>query len=221
LFERKSGAMYRMFQGIGTMDGDSTASVIYLSLLLLSLGAWALVEYRARLGEMARVAAAWGLIFLAVAAGYGLWRDLRDSIVPRQSANADSVAIPRAEDGHYYVDLVVNGRDITLMADTGATNIVLSQDDAAGLGIDMEGLRYLGTAMTANGQVRTARVVLGSLTLGPFADSDVTAFVTDGDMDGSLLGMDYLGRFDIALQNDEMLHEPQPRPAVSTARGRR
>ncbi len=186
------------------MSSDSTASVIYLSLLLLALGGWALVEYRARMGEMLRVAAAWGMIFLAVAAGYGIWGDMRHKIMPQQMVMGEVVAIPRAQDGHYYVGLSVNGAPITMLADTGASGIVLSQADAADLGIDLGQLRYLGTAMTANGPVRTARVTLDNIVLGPFTDQNVTAFVNEGDMDGSLLGMDYLGRFDIALTGNQM-----------------
>lgn len=186
------------------MDGDNIASFLYLALLLAALGGWALVEYRARLGEMMRVAAAWGLIFLAVAAGYGIWGDLRRDILPAQSVEAGRVIIPRAQDGHYYLDLDINGRAITMMADTGASGIVLSRADAQALGIDLANLRYLGTAMTANGEVRTARVTLDRITLGPFLDENVTAFVNEGEMDGSLLGMEYLGRFNIALVDDQM-----------------
>jgi aspartyl protease family protein len=186
------------------MNVDNFASVLYLALLLAALGGWALVEYRARLGEMCRVAAAWGLIFLAVAAGYGIWGDLRRDILPTQSMQAGSVLIPRAQDGHYYLGLNINGADITLMADTGASGIVFSKADAQSLGIDLADLRYLGTAMTANGEVRTARVTLDNITLGPFSDANVTAFVNDGEMDGSLLGMEYLGRFNISLVDNQM-----------------
>lgn len=186
------------------MSGDTTASVIYLSLLLLALGGWALVEYRARMGEMMRVAAAWGLIFLAVAAGYGIWGDLRRDVLPVLTVDAGRVGIARAADGHYYLPLEINQVPLTLMADTGASGIVLSQQDAADLGIDLAALRYLGTAMTANGTVRTARVTLDRITLGPFVDTGVTAYVNEGAIDGSLLGMDYLGRFDIALVDNQM-----------------
>lgn len=186
------------------MSGDSYGSLIYLALMLAALGGWALVEYRARMGEMMRVAAAWGLIFLAVAAGYGIWSDLRGNILPSQSVQAGSVLIPRAQDGHYYLGLNINGAEISMMADTGASGIVFSKADAQSLGIDLGSLRYLGTAMTANGEVRTARVTLDSITLGPFTDANVTAFVNEGEMDGSLLGMEYLGRFNISLVDNQM-----------------
>lgn len=185
------------------MRGDMTGQLIYLGLLLIALGAWVLVEYRARMGAMLRVAAAWGLIILGLMAGYGLWSDLRGTLF--QTETAQSVAIPRAKDGHYYPQLTVNGASLTFMADTGASGIVLSQADAKTLGIDTANLDFRGSANTANGTVRTARVMLDALTFGPFQDADVSAYVTDGAMDGSLLGMDYLGRFSITIAADEMV----------------
>lgn len=186
------------------MSAENTASLIYLLLLLMAVGGWALVEYRARLGEMARTAAAWAMIFLGVAAGYGLWGDLRGDILPTAKIEEGRVTIARAQDGHYYLDLVINGQSITFMADTGASGIVLTKEDARLLGIDIDNLRYLGTAQTANGPVRTARITLDTVIFGPFRDQNVTAFVNEGEMFGSLLGMSYLGRFDIALQNGQM-----------------
>jgi aspartyl protease family protein len=176
-----------------------------LGLLLASVAGWVMVEFRSRLGEAARMALAWGLIFLGVAAGYGLWQDLRRDIRPEQTADASKVEIPRAEDGHYYLRLNVNGHEVVFMADTGATNIVLSPEDAQAIGIDLSSLAYLGQAETANGVVRTARVSLDSVSLGPFTDTDIPAKVNETAMQGSLLGMDYLGRFSIQIAGDKMV----------------
>jgi aspartyl protease family protein len=43
--------------------------------------------------------------------------------------------------------------------------------------------------------VRTAPVRLDSIALGPIRDHDVRAVINEGDLDQSLLGMDYLQRF--------------------------
>lgn len=185
--------------------GDSFGQLIYLGLLLVALGGWVMVEYRNRLGFALRTALAWGMIFLGVAAGYGLWGDLRKDLAPMQTVGENTVAIPMAADGHYYPRLTVNGQEITFMADTGASEIVLSQSDAQDLGLDLTNLAYLGTAYTANGTVRTARVRLDSIAFGPFQDGNVAAYVTDGQMEGSLLGMSYLGRFEITIKREEMV----------------
>jgi aspartyl protease family protein len=187
------------------MNGDDLGRLAYLGLLLASVGGWVIVEFRSRLGEAARMALAWGLIFLGVAAGYGVWKDLRRDIRPEQTALSDRVEIPRADDGHYYLRLNVNGRDVDFMVDTGATNIVLSPDDAQTIGIDLASLAYLGQAETANGVVRTARVRLENVTLGPFEDSDIPAYVNEAAMQGSLLGMDFLGQFSIQITGDKMV----------------
>ena len=91
------------------------------------------------------------------------------------------------------------------MADTGASGVVLSQADAARLGIDLESLVYAGQSFTANGMVRTARVRLSAVRLGPWQDDSIGAYVNEGAMEGSLLGMDYLGRYAIEIAGDRMI----------------
>ena len=188
------------------MDGDMTARLIYLGIILVALLGWALVEYRGRLGFAARSAMAWGMIFVAAMAGYGLWGDITGSIMPVQSVTeGGAIEVPRAEDGHYYLTLVIDGIEVEFLADTGATNVVLSESDARELGIDPESLAYLGQAETANGTVLTADVSIRNVELGPFFDERITASVTKGAMEGSLLGMDYLGLFRIEIDRDRMI----------------
>ncbi len=62
--------------------------------------------------------------------------------------------------------------------------------------------------MTANGPVQTAPVELARMSLGPFSDTDVRAYVNDGEMEQSLLGMTYLQRFDrLEISGGEMILE--------------
>lgn len=178
------------------METDTLARIAYLGIILVALGGWVLVEFRQRMGQALRMGMAWGLIFVGVMAGYGLWSDIRQDVMPQQMVSeAGTVEVPRAQDGHYYLTLMINGTPIRFMVDTGATGMVLGDDDAARLGIDPASLMFLGEARTANGVVRTARVTLPVVELGPFQNRDFRAFVTEGDMPGSLLGMDYLGQF--------------------------
>lgn len=182
------------------MSADDTASLIYLGLLgLVLLGAF-LAAVRGGLGRALTQVAVWVLLFLGVIAGYGLWPEISRTVLPRQAAvvtgEASVVEVPRALDGHYYLRMEVNGAPVTFTVDTGATDVVLSREDAAAAGIDLDGLDYLGAALTANGEVRTARVTLDELSVEGLVDSRVPAVVTDGDLRGSLLGMAYLSRFD-------------------------
>jgi aspartyl protease family protein len=187
------------------MDSDQIAQLVYLVLLLVAVGGWVLVEYRTRLGVALRTAMAWGMIFLGVMAGYGLWTDIKTDIAPRQMVAGGQIEVPRAQDGHYYLTLEINAEPIRFMADTGASNMVLSDADAARLGIDPASLAYMGEASTANGVVRTANVTLPVVELGPYRDEDFRAYVTEGDMDISLLGMDYLGQYRIEIADGTMI----------------
>lgn len=188
------------------MDGDQVGRLVYLGIILVALIGWVLAEYRGRLGFAMRSALAWGMIFVGGMAGYGLWGDIRGHIMPVQTVSqAGQIVVPRAEDGHYYLTLTIDGTEIEFMADTGATNVVLSDRDARKLGIDPAGLAYLGRADTANGTVQTAEISLRNVKLGPFFDERITASISKGEMEGSLLGMDYLGRFRIEIDQDRMI----------------
>jgi len=187
------------------MDGDSFGRLLYLGLLLAAVVGWAFAEYRGRMGQGLRSLLAWGMILVGLMVGYGLWQDIRQNVIASQRETADAVEIPRSADGHYYVTLTIAGQPLTFMADTGASGVVLSQDDARRLGIKLQSLVYTGQSQTANGVVRTARVRLADVSLGPFHDASLGAYVNEGEMEGSLLGMDYLGRYAIEIAADKMI----------------
>ncbi|MEM1129795.1 MAG: TIGR02281 family clan AA aspartic protease [Pseudomonadota bacterium] len=180
------------------MSGDQIASVLYLSLLGAAIAGYFLVANRHRMGQVARQAALWALIFVGAVAAAGLWEDIRGSTMRQQAVLTDDgmVQVPRARDGHFYLTLDVNGAPVRFMVDTGATDLVLSEQDAMRAGLHPEDLRYTGRAYTANGVVETAPVWLNDVRLGDIAvDRGVPAMVNGGEMKGSLLGMGYLSRF--------------------------
>lgn len=187
------------------MSEDAMMRLIYLLVLLAALGGWAMVELRKNFGKTLKMVLAWGMIFIGMMAVYGLWGDLQRGMKPRQQVGAGEIILPRAQDGHYYADLVIDGVPVTFMADTGASSVVLTAADAKRVGIDPSRLAYMGEASTANGTVRTARVTLKNVSFGPFEDAGLPAAVNQGAMDISLLGMDYLGQFQISIAGDQMV----------------
>lgn len=188
------------------MDGDTLARVGYLAIILVAVGGWVMVEFRERMGQALRMGMAWGLIFVGVMAGYGLWSDIRRDVMPMQEiGDAGTVEVPRAADGHYYLTLLIDGTSVPFMVDTGASGMVLGATDAERLGINSNDLQFLGQASTANGVVRTARVTLDRVELGPFSNDSFHAYVTEGDMDQSLLGMDYLGQFRMQFSDGKLI----------------
>jgi aspartyl protease family protein len=172
--------------------------MFYLILLGAAILGWFLVQNRHQLGRVVQQAVIWGFIFIGAVAAVGLWDDMRRSVGPPRAAMLEDgrIAVPRARDGHYYLTLRVNGEPVRFVVDTGATDIVLTRADAAAIGIDTERLAYFGQASTANGTVRTARVRLDSIAIEGHEDRRVSAWVNQGEMDTSLLGMGYLQRFE-------------------------
>ncbi|WP_192966902.1 retropepsin-like aspartic protease family protein [Phycobacter azelaicus] len=186
------------------MSNMDTARIIYLVLLLLAVGSWVFVQNRQSLGKTVQSLAIWAFIFLGVIAAYGLWGDIRQTVMPQQSVMTDQgrVEVPLAPDGHYYLTLSVNGTPVNFLVDTGASQVVLSRSDAERAGIDTDNLAYLGRAQTANGEVRTASTWVEEMSLGGITDEGVRVWVNSGDMDKSLLGMGYLQRWSrIEIQN--------------------
>ncbi|WP_209504139.1 MULTISPECIES: TIGR02281 family clan AA aspartic protease [unclassified Ruegeria] len=179
------------------MDSFDIGRLIYLALLGAALLMWFVTHNRQSLGKTLQQVMAWVFIFVGVIALVGLWEDIRSSVgpAPQMSVTGNSVEVPRAYDGHYYLPVLVNGELITFLVDTGASQIVLNAQDAKRAGIDPDQLNYFGRALTANGEVRTAPVRLETLTVGPITDQNVSAWVNEGELDKSLLGMEYLHRF--------------------------
>lgn len=172
--------------------------LIFLIVLGCAVTFWFFANHKQSLNRTLQYAVIWGLLFLGIIAGVGLWEDVRHQILPRQTVfeNQGRVEVPKSRDGHFYLTLDVNGAMVNFVVDTGASGVVLSQKDAARTGLPMDELVYLGRAMTANGEVRTAPIRLDTMALGDIVDRNVPAWVNEGDLDKSLLGMAYLQRWD-------------------------
>ena len=97
-------------------------------------------KMRKGLGRSVKMVLAWGMILLGLMAVYGLWGDITRGLRPSQQVGAAEVTLPRAEDGHYYAQLQIQGQEISFMVDTGASDVVLTQADARKLGFDPAGL---------------------------------------------------------------------------------
>nr|WP_107815217.1 TIGR02281 family clan AA aspartic protease [Celeribacter persicus] len=189
------------------MDQMDTARILYLSLLLGAVGFYYVVANRKRMGQMVRHAVLWALIFIGALAAVGLWQDVRPRLAPAQMSMGDGmVTVDRDHSGHFSVMAEVNGAPVEFLVDTGASNVVLSMEDAKRAGIDVDDLAFTGRAQTANGSVRTAAVRIDTLEIEGITDGRVRAYVTDGELFGSLLGMDYLQRYErIEIRQNKLI----------------
>ena len=114
----------------------------------------------------------------------------------------------RSADGkHYYPRVTINGTPVRLMADTGATLVALSAEDARKVGIDPQSLQFTGQAHTANGPRPTAPITLSEITIEGTVLRNVRASCCVTGV--SLLGMSALERFNFTMNNGLMVLSPK------------
>lgn len=179
------------------MESFQVGQLIYLILLGLMVIGWFIAQGQTSWNKTLQHAASWALIFGGCIAIYGLWGDISQTVRPQQTVFADDnrIVVPRSSNGHYFIDANVNGAPVRFVLDTGATSLVLTQADAAAVGLAPDELTYYSRAMTANGEVSTAPVRLETISIGPVTDANVPAVVNGGEMTSSLMGMTYLQRW--------------------------
>lgn len=192
------------------MTGDDLVRLIALLLIVLAVGGSLFMGSRQRLGQLTQYAAIWGLIFLGTIAVIGLWPVISATVMPRQTQlEGGVISVPADNSGHYQLVLQVNDTPVKFVVDTGATDMVLSADDAQRVGIEVDRLVYTGRAQTANGTVRLAPVRLDRVVLGDFIQRNQSAVVNEGELNQSLLGISYLRHFQrIEIANGQLLLTP-------------
>ncbi|NNU80802.1 TIGR02281 family clan AA aspartic protease [Halovulum dunhuangense] len=192
------------------MSENDVARLIYLGLLLLFVGGMLFVGGRAGIGAKLRHMLTWVGIFLMLILAYGQ----RDVILSQLSPTppraerlaGGSIALPRSPGGSFEATLQVNGVPVRFLVDTGATEVVLSLEDARRAGFDPDRLEFRGRAITANGTVQTAPIRIEEITFAGLTDRNIRASVNGGELGVSLLGMNYLNRFErIEITSDRML----------------
>lgn len=179
------------------MTSDMIGQMAYLALLLVAVAGYFISENRFSLGQTLRHALIWIFIFVGALAVVGLWQNVKNDISPRQTYMSETgqITLPRAYDGHFYAQLMLNGKPVDFVIDTGASNVVLTKKDAERAGIDLSALRFFGRAMTANGQTRTAPARIARVEIEDIMDFNLEVWVNEGEMSQSLLGNTYLQRF--------------------------
>ncbi|MEZ5827760.1 MAG: TIGR02281 family clan AA aspartic protease [Hyphomicrobiales bacterium] len=109
--------------------------------------------------------------------------------------------------GHFVFKAAVNERLATFMADTGATLVVLTYEDAEHLGLSPRSLDFSAPVQTANGVTFVAPVMLDRVRVEDIMVRNVPAAVASkGALATNLLGMSFLGRLkNFQIQNGELV----------------
>jgi clan AA aspartic protease (TIGR02281 family) len=114
------------------------------------------------------------------------------SATPRSDGDGWEYVVEAGAHGHFVLDALVDGVPLTFLVDTGASDIVLTLDDARALGFLPQTLEFSQRFRTANGEVRGAPVRLRELRIGQFSLYDLDASVNEAPLAISLLGMGFL-----------------------------
>ena len=179
--------------------GQLIPAVVILVVLSASL-----FSRRYRFGEIVSNLVVWVGIVGVLLVGYTYRDDLTGvasrvfgELLPGQAVvdpATSTVSFRSGLNGHFQINALVDGTEIRTVFDTGASAVVLTNDDAKKVGIDTKSLSYNVAVSTANGTGRAAQVTLSRLEVGTIERRKVRAFVAEaGALDTSLLGMSFLG----------------------------
>lgn len=199
---------------------DALAHIIRGAALTLVIGGSLLFSYRGNAGLAFRQAAVWVAICLGLVSVYSYRADLlrfgqriAGELMPgvpvsvetetaSDGTNRKVVAIRAADSGHFNVDTLINGTHVSMLADTGATMITLTNTDAHRIGIRVNALSYTVPMRTANGRTHAALIQLDEVAVGGILVRNVEALVSKPDiLSDSLLGMSFfrqIGSFEMS-----------------------
>ena len=178
-------------------DGPSLIwGVVCIVLLLSSLAA-----RRLPLGYVAKAAFAWIAIFAALFAIFSfrfefkaVWERVKADIsgTAGQSVSGEDITIRRQDDGHYWLQVDVNGKPVRFMIDSGATTTAVNASTARETGIQVDTDGYPVFLITANGSVAAQRGIIQSLKIGTHEIGQHNVVVSESFGDTNVLGMNFL-----------------------------
>jgi aspartyl protease family protein len=185
---------------------EDFGQLVWLGLIGAVIGAGLLRSGR-RFGDMAGTFGIWAVIVLALIAGYQYRYELQDfasrvtaGLIPGSPLalgvedGRATVTLDKARSGHFEARLLVNGKPIHAVVDTGATATVLTAEDARSAGFDPEALNYTVPVSTANGIANASAVRADELAIGNIVRRDMPVLVAaPGALQQSLLGMNFIG----------------------------
>jgi aspartyl protease family protein len=200
-------------------SGDDIGSLVYYLIILAAAASAVMGFYWGRGRAALRDAVLWLALMAAIVLGYTLrfemetvGRRMLAAVLPGYGAeisDADgrAVAIEAGSDGHFAVNAMINGEAVVLVADTGASAVILTPEDAKTSGIDIARLDYAVTVSTANGPARAAPFTLREVAVGNIRRSNISALVAEpGKLDVSLLGMSFLRRLrSFEMRGDQLI----------------
>jgi aspartyl protease family protein len=188
---------------VGGLRNDQFASLAWNLVLLVFLGGAVVTLFRGRLTQALQAALFWITVVVLLAVGYTYRFELREvadrvfsEFLPGYAAwRGHRVEIPRGRAGDFSLRARINGAQIPMVLDTGASAVVLTQEAAKAAGLPLEVLSYDVNVETASGRARAASVTLDRVAVGGIVELAVPALIAQpGQLRTNLLGMSFLNR---------------------------
>ena len=202
---------------INTPEFPSLAGNVILAVFI---GGMVFAMFRERLSRAFEAALLWVVIGLVLLLGYTYRTELRAigdrvmaEIVPGWAATKGrTVEVARSRAGEFSVRAQVNGARVSMVLDSGASAVVLTQEAAKAAGLPLEVLNYTTNVETANGRTRVAPVTLDRLAVGGIVERSVPALIAQpGQLKSNLLGMSFLNRLESwEVRGDKLLLRAYP-----------
>ncbi|WP_118857158.1 retropepsin-like aspartic protease family protein [Sphingomonas mesophila] len=182
------------------MTNDMMLGGLYI-VLAMALVIGALISRREPFARLFVLALAWIAIF---GAGFVLFtfRDDLGYLGQRLRAEAtgqpvevgETLRIPMALDGHFWIEARVNGRPVKFLVDSGATMTTIDRATAerAGIAIDP---RRSQIVRTGNGLLRVGAGTIQRLSVGAIDRAQLGVNITDR-VEINVLGMNFLSSLD-------------------------
>ena len=125
--------------------------------------------------------------------------------ISRTMATGAEIVIPAGPNGHFLITAEIEDVEILFLVDTGASQVILTVEDAERLGHNVDFLEFSDRFQTANGAIQGAPLRLSGLRIGDLEIEDLRASVIRAPMSTSLLGMSFLSRLEGFEVGDEGL----------------
>ena len=192
------------------METLNFSYLVYLIIILIVLLGTFLLSNKKNLNKNIQNLAIWGLIFFALLVTYYLWNELKFSMEKERYnyviENDNSILINKSYDGHFYLPLSINNKEIIFLVDTGATKSLLSKSDYKLLKNNEINFTKEKIIETANGKIIALETTFDKVKLFNNILGDVTFLVVRNDFEGpniSLLGLDLLdNKFNYQITNN-------------------
>jgi aspartyl protease family protein len=196
--------------------GQPLILVVVIALLLAALG-WRLELSHHRLGSMLRTAGylgmlATGSLIVIDVARKAESSDVALELVGRTRAEVvgGETVIPLGADGHFRVVATINGKELPVLIDTGATYTSMEEKAAKRLEIGNNPQRLPVELGTANGTISARFGLADEIRLGSINARNVDVAITpDTNNSVAVIGMDLLSRLEgWRVENGKLILSP-------------